>query len=44
MTLENLRNLEKIGQLKGLYEGNIARFRLRPAEFAAWQGSESHVR
>jgi hypothetical protein len=24
-------------ELKGLHEGNIARFRLRPAEFAAWQ-------
>jgi predicted small lipoprotein YifL len=26
-------------ELKGLHEGNIARFRLRPAEFAAWQNS-----
>jgi hypothetical protein len=26
-------------ELKGLHEGNIARFRLRPAEFAAWQES-----
>ena len=25
-------------ELKGLHEGNIARFRLRPAEFAAWKG------
>lgn len=24
-------------ELRGLHEGNIARFRLRPAEFAAWQ-------
>lgn len=24
-------------ELKGLHEGNIARFRLRPAEFAVWQ-------
>lgn len=24
-------------ELKGLHEGNIARFRLRPADFAAWQ-------
>ena len=24
-------------ELKGLHEGNIARFRLRPAEFAIWQ-------
>jgi len=24
-------------ELKGLHEGNIARFRLRPAEFAAWR-------
>lgn len=30
-------------ELKGLHEGNIARFRLRPAEFAVWQESESHV-
>ena len=25
-------------ELKGLHVGNIARFRLRPAEFTAWQG------
>jgi hypothetical protein len=25
-------------ELRGLHEGNIARFRLRPKEFAAWQG------
>ena len=25
-------------ELHGLHEGNIARFRLRPKEFAAWQG------
>lgn len=25
-------------ELRGLHEGNIARFRLRPREFAAWQG------
>lgn len=31
-------------ELKGLHEGNIARFRLRPAEFAVWQASELHVR
>jgi hypothetical protein len=24
-------------ELKGLHEGNIARFRLRPAEFTTWQ-------
>jgi hypothetical protein len=27
-------------ELKGLHEGNIARFRLRPAEFAVWQNSK----
>ncbi len=29
-------------ELKGLHEGNIARFRLRPAEFAAWQAPSSN--
>ncbi len=27
-------------ELRGLHEGNIARFRLRPKEFAAWQGKK----
>jgi hypothetical protein len=27
-------------ELNGLHEGNIARFRLRPKEFAAWQGKK----
>jgi hypothetical protein len=27
-----------VAELRGLHEGNIARFRLRPKEFAAWQG------
>jgi len=27
-------------ELQGLHEGNIARFRLRPKEFAAWQGKK----
>ncbi|MBW4054583.1 MAG: Fic family protein [Proteobacteria bacterium] len=27
-------------ELHGLHEGNIARFRLRPKEFAAWQGKK----
>ena len=30
-------------ELKGLHEGNIARFRLRPAEFATWHGLTRHV-
>lgn len=31
-------------ELKGLHEGNIARYRLRPAKFKAWQeiSIESH--
>ncbi len=28
-------------ELKGLHEGNIARFRLRPADFAAWQETKT---
>lgn len=28
-------------ELRGLHEGNIARFRLRPKEFAAWQGKKN---
>lgn len=27
-------------ELRGLHEGNIARFRLRPKEFAAWKGKK----
>ena len=27
-------------ELKGLHEGNIARFRLRPTEFTAWQDAK----
>lgn len=29
-------------ELRGLHEGNIARFRLRPREYAAWQGKKKH--
>jgi len=29
-------------ELKGLHEGNIARFRLRPAEFAVWRLRARH--
>lgn len=31
-------------ELNGLHEGNIARFRLRPAEFAAWQKATNLTR
>ncbi len=28
-------------ELRGLHEGNIARYRLRPGEFRRWRGEES---
>jgi hypothetical protein len=27
-----------IGELSGLHEGNLARYRLRPSEFRRWRG------